>query len=271
MKAEASPARTPPREKSALRPDAPRPIGSRRGAEAQRIVFVATTRSPLTFAPGEGLKDTRLPQTPRNGRSASAGRKRNPSAPPRLRTNKILDSRGVAEPRRNESRHVLIQQCAHLCLVPAMRTPPPHDAPPRVLTALRSGAARPISSRRGAEAQRSIFAAATRGPLTFALGERQKEAGPPRTPRNGCSASANRKHNPSAPLRLRANKFFCSREAAETWGSDSHARVIQRFPQSCSPSTIHDPNPNPKKDRKFPATPCPAGNFHQPRLARVAA
>jgi hypothetical protein len=47
--------------------------------------------------------------------------------------------------------------------------------------------------------------------------------------------------------------------------------MIQHSTQSFLPTTTLHQNPNQKKDRIFPAIPCPAGNFHQQRLAMVAA
>ncbi|CAN5468156.1 hypothetical protein BH10PSE14_BH10PSE14_27230 [soil metagenome] len=231
------------------------------------------------------------------------------SAAQRLRVNNRVDSRGDAETPRNESRHALIQQCTQPWLLPAMPATPPYNARPQEIgpifslsplagrgsgrggvqqmlkpevsparaapcfqATLRPVAARPSGSRRGAEAQRILFAATTRHLLTFASREGLREARLPQETRNGFSASTSRKRNPSAPPRLRANKFFCLRNgAAAAQRGERNAGMIQHSAKSLFPTTTTNQNPNPKKYREFPAIPCPAGNRHHPRLATVAA
>ncbi len=243
-----------------------------------------------------------MPQTmslEKSGNSVPLAR-RKISASPRLRVSKKFGSREGAKARSAILRHTLIQYSAPLCLVSVMPTPQTHDAPPRVPSGLQvlSGVAedattptspprvrsaglafatsrlrvsKKIGSRRGAEAQIILLAATTRHLLTFALRKGLKEARPPQTPRNGFGASTSRKRTPSAPPRLRANKFFCLCSRAAAQRGERNASMIQHSTQSCSPITITNQIPNPKKCRIFPAIPCPAGNSQHPRLAMVAA
>jgi hypothetical protein len=158
------------------------------------------------------------------------------SAAPRLRESKKFGSREGAKAQSAILRHALIQEFAQPCLVPAMRTPHAQDAPPRLPSARR---------------EFSRVAEETTMPTSRTW--------------------ANLDHLPFAPSRLRANQFFHLRESAVRRRGERSASVIQHFPQSFFPTTTPNQTPNQKKDRKFPAIPCPAGNAHHPRLAMVAA
>jgi hypothetical protein len=258
MSPEAFSARTQSCDNLALRPVAARPSRSRRRAEAQRILFAATARGPLT------------------------------SASPRLGANNLRVSRGDAETRRDESRQALIQELGSTCLLPTMPKVHSNDAPrfsqPRrpIPNPGQCDSLKPLPFRGGVGVgpidQRG--ARGTAPPPTPPLKGRGHKCRSLRCgiiPRVvelgniGATPIQNRRvFLPSAPPRLRANKFFCSREAAETRRSDSDAGMIQHSARSLLPTTTTNQKAKPKKDKKFPAIPCPAGNSHQQRLATVA-
>ena len=97
-----------------------------RAAKSTSEVFAAQPH-PIPSSEGEGLRRTRSPQAPRKWFGAPAGHSRNPSAPPRLRANKIIFSRGAAEPRRSALDRSLIQNFSRKRLMPAMRN---RNSPP---------------------------------------------------------------------------------------------------------------------------------------------